>query len=276
MTPRSRQAFTLVELLVVIGIIALLISILLPALSRARDQGNIVKCASNIKNLTNALLMYANDYKGNFPPNFSGGEWFHAARIGRYLPRKVISNSANPADNESIISSVMFCPAYNGAERSYAMNVWASSKADIGGLNAQGEAANGVLWNLGVKESSKMMLMGERFAAFGTFGGPQYAQSTIGAPTRKPGQRFGAGTGHPVQAFPTDTTNSGQCELAFFLHRAKNISNQPIGKAVGRINIGFADGHVDLVDQKELVNATNTASSFRALWSPKDLRVVEP
>jgi prepilin-type N-terminal cleavage/methylation domain-containing protein/prepilin-type processing-associated H-X9-DG protein len=276
MSSKRQSGFTLVELLVVIGIIALLISILLPALSKARTQANITKCASNIKNLCNALIMYSNDYKGNFPPNFSGGEWFHAARIGRYLPRKVISNSGDPADNESIISSVMFCPSYAGAERSYAMNVWASSRADIGGLNAQGEGTNGQLWEAGVKESSNMILIGERYAHFGTLGGPLYAQSTIGSPIRKPGQRFGAGTGHPVPTVPSESPITGKCEIAYFLHRQRGDQNKPIGEAVGRANFGFADGHVDLLDQRELVNATNTASSFRALWSPKDRRIVEP
>jgi prepilin-type N-terminal cleavage/methylation domain-containing protein len=64
---RKAGAFTLVELLVVIGIIAVLIAILLPALSKARAAANRVACLSNVKQLYNGILMYCNDNHGWFP-----------------------------------------------------------------------------------------------------------------------------------------------------------------------------------------------------------------
>src|SRR2546430_15353150 len=67
----SRRGFTLVELLVVIGIIALLISILLPALSKARKSANTAKCLSTVRQLGMALTMYQNEHRGRGIPYYS-------------------------------------------------------------------------------------------------------------------------------------------------------------------------------------------------------------
>src|SRR3990172_1768032 len=67
----QERGFTLIELLVVIAIIAILAAMLMPALSRAKDRGRSAACLANLKQLSVAWVMYADDFAQRFPPNKS-------------------------------------------------------------------------------------------------------------------------------------------------------------------------------------------------------------
>ena len=130
---RSCRGFTLVELLVVIGVIAVLIAILMPALSRARDQANRVACQNNVRQLLVGCTMYLNDNKMNWPfCNWSsqeGGSDSYAGWLYRYpfmtLPGHREQNALWPyLHNHAIYHCPVDAPPYRGTHglTSYIMN----------------------------------------------------------------------------------------------------------------------------------------------------------
>ena len=73
MTAVRRRAFTLIELMVVIAIISMLASMLMPALSRARESARRTDCLNNVKQISTGVQMYADNFDGYMPPNQAVG-----------------------------------------------------------------------------------------------------------------------------------------------------------------------------------------------------------
>jgi len=271
--PPRKHAFSLVELIVVIGIIALLLALLLPSLIAARNTARTIQCASNLRQMTMALINYSVEFKGAFPPNSNdiGQYWFDEACIGRYIKAPI-----HAADN-TVGGGVLVCPGdLEGAIRSYSMNFFASSYVSAApAAMMAGPNPPGKLFKAGAKESSSLILALESFSAWETPGheppdGPTSpfvgyaANAIVGFYDGTPGARFGAppGTAFPGQRFGDETVS----QVSYFAHRNKR-TNRLITDAYGRTNIGFLDGHVGTFAHTDLADFSTGKSTYVALWS---------
>jgi prepilin-type N-terminal cleavage/methylation domain-containing protein/prepilin-type processing-associated H-X9-DG protein len=115
-----RHGFTLVELLVVIGIIAVLVGILLPALNASRAQARSVACMNNVRQVATAVLAYADTNKTRLPYNYFQGNNGQLTwnGIGLLVSTKAL---AIPTFNDVYTSDVLLCPADDsGVDAGYA------------------------------------------------------------------------------------------------------------------------------------------------------------
>jgi prepilin-type processing-associated H-X9-DG protein/prepilin-type N-terminal cleavage/methylation domain-containing protein len=261
------RAFSLVELIVVIGLIALLISLLLPAINSARRSAKTIQCASNLRQLTNALVSYANQNKGAFPPSSIQITqfWYQKDKIGQW-----ITTPTTLTDN-TLAGGVLICPCdLEDSLRSYAMNVYASSyistfvRDDLTSSQPPGK-----LWHLGVKSSSQMILLTDSWSELSQpdNGAPPvgFAAEALLGWTGKPGERFGAGDGTNWSYGRFGVRAS---QIAFDRHRT--TPNRSLTDPDGAANFSFADGHVSLLRSTDLANFSTGKSTYSALWSEID------
>lgn len=262
----GKSAFTLVELLVVIGIIAVLIAILLPALQKARAQANTVKCMSNMRQLHTYLAIYENEYKGYMLPGnnnvvsrWEACDWYGTlARLyfkadlvnpanGDYLTGVAAMNAIEATSVDDFLrcpSTVM--PEYNAAAS------W----------HVEGQSTTRVKWNYMYNRSFGDL---NKLATYAVPTNAQLAQYAIKKRSGTPGTVF-------VMADIAPFLPNGRGAIPYrFVTFAREVNpldaswstvggyiGTPHGtKANPRTNVLLVDGQVLTIDLKKFNNLPN-------------------
>jgi prepilin-type N-terminal cleavage/methylation domain-containing protein/prepilin-type processing-associated H-X9-DG protein len=264
---RRGSGFTLIELLVVVSIIALLISILLPSLNKARDQSRLVVCMSNLKQIGMGFTLYGDDHAqqpppnrqkmdagapyGGTPPDFKDSDWwYYNHMVPRFIP------SREKSGTNAAFGGVFRCPADKIAGRAYSMNIFASNYDQSKPFATT--YSRGVTFNpFSVKSPQLYLLFGEAHAIFADSSNPNWY-----------GTRYVIGMeGSSVYRKFMKATESAQLgPFSGYIDFKKHKQ---------RANFLFADQHVETLRTTQVVkpdeaNPTRWISTLRVQWSPED------
>lgn len=254
---RTGGAFTLIEVLVVVAVIALLVAVLLPSLARARDQAKNTVCMSNLKQFANAFVLYGQDHRQQPPPNRSAPGtaalqyrdsdwWYYRHMVPRYIPSDRLSQT------RAGFFGVFACPADAVAARAYAMNRYAGNHPPV---NSPNPSLPRPFNPYTIAAAYRYLLLGEAHAIYRDSANPGYF-----------GTRYVMGTegDTPYQKFRLIVETADRGPYNGYVHFQRHRE---------RAGFLFADMHVESLPAAQVADDARKLSRLRVWWSPQDQRL---